>query len=155
MGSYSPCYKSIQVKPLPGSRQIQWTTIWWYSFFSENRVWHFMQAVSLGNSLHEMSKPVFLNKSKIYFKMSAVDFYFFDRAIGMRNYYFCKHFSYFFYYGFTALSRIFHLYRADSSSVVGENRRIRWKTTWQSVSRTWLSHMWPERGSNHAQGWET
>ena len=28
---------------------------------------------------------------------------------------------YFFYLGFTALSRIFHLYRADRSSVVVEN----------------------------------
>ena len=31
--------------------------------------------------------------------------------------------------GFTALSRIFHLYRADRSSKVGENRRTRGKTT--------------------------
>ena len=52
--------------------------------------------------------------------------------------------------GFTALSRIFHLYRADRSSKVDENRRTRRKTTWPSVSRTWLSHMWPERGSNHS-----
>ena len=52
--------------------------------------------------------------------------------------------------GFTALSRIFHLYRADRSSKVGENRRTRGKTTWPSVSKTWLSHMWPERGLNHS-----
>ena len=52
--------------------------------------------------------------------------------------------------GFTALSRIFHLYRADRSSKVGENRRTRRKTTWPSVSRTWLSHIWPEWGSNHS-----
>ena len=45
---------------------------------------------------------------------------------------------------------LFHLYRADRSSKVGENRRTRRKTTWPSVSRTWLSHMWPERGSNHS-----
>ena len=57
---------------------------------------------------------------------------------------------FFFYLGFTALSRIFHLYRADRSSKVGENRRTRRKTTWPSVSRTWLSHIWPERGSNHS-----
>ena len=31
--------------------------------------------------------------------------------------------------GFTALSRIFHLYRADRSSKVGENRRTRGKIT--------------------------
>ena len=59
-------------------------------------------------------------------------------------------FVFFFDLGFTALSRIFHLYRADRSSKVGENRRTWRKTTWPSVSRTWLSHIWPERGSNHS-----
>ena len=59
-------------------------------------------------------------------------------------------FFFFFDLGFTALSRIFHLYRADRSSKVGENQRTRRKTTWPSVSRTWLSHIWPERGSNHS-----
>ena len=39
---------------------------------------------------------------------------------------------------------------ADSSPKVGKNRRTQGKTTWPSVSRTWLSHMWPERGSNHS-----
>ena len=66
----------------------------------------------------------------------------------------CMFFFFFFFFfsdlGFTALSRIFHLYRADRSSKVGENRRTRRKTTWPSVSRTWLSHIWPERGSNHS-----
>ena len=38
-------------------------------------------------------------------------------------------FFFFFDLGFTALSRIFHLYRADRSSKVGENRRTRRKTT--------------------------
>ena len=64
-----------------------------------------------------------------------------------------KRFSFFFFFfdlGFTALSRIFHLYRADRSSKVGENRSTRRKTTWPSVSRTWLSHIWPELGSNHS-----
>ena len=37
--------------------------------------------------------------------------------------------DFFFDLGFTALSRIFHLYRADRSSKVGENRRTRRKTT--------------------------
>ena len=36
---------------------------------------------------------------------------------------------FFLYLDFTALSRIFHLYRADHSSKVGENRRTRGKTT--------------------------
>ena len=57
---------------------------------------------------------------------------------------------FFFYMGFTALSRIFHIYWADRSSKVGKNQRTRGKTTWPSVSRTWLSHMWPEPGSNHS-----
>ena len=69
---------------------------------------------------------------------------------------YADHWSWFFFFffffdlGFTALSRIFHLYRADRSSKVGENRRTRRKTTWPSVSRTWLSHIWPEPGSNHS-----
>ena len=32
------------------------------TFFSVNRVLHFMQTASLGDSLHEMSNPVFWNK---------------------------------------------------------------------------------------------
>ena len=56
----------------------------------------------------------------------------------------------FFFWSFTALSRIFYLYRADSSSKVGEKRRTWRKTTWPSVSRTWLSQMWLERGLNHS-----
>ena len=60
-------------------------------------------------------------------------------------------FNFFFFdFGFTALSRIFHLYRADRSSKVGKNRRTRRKTTWPSVSRTWLSHIWPKPGLNHS-----
>ena len=39
------------------------------------------------------------------------------------------------YLGFTALLRIFHLYRANRSSKVGENRRTRGKTTGPSVIR--------------------
>ena len=58
--------------------------------------------------------------------------------------------SFFFFFFFFALSRIFYLYRADRSSKVGENRRIRGKTTWPSVNRTWHSHIWPEQGSNHS-----
>ena len=45
---------------------------------------------------------------------------------------FTASFFFFFFFldlGFTALSRIFHLYRADRSSKVGENRRTRRKTT--------------------------
>ena len=28
-------------------------------FFPENRLWHFMQIVSWGENLHEMSEPIF------------------------------------------------------------------------------------------------
>ena len=68
------------------------------------------------------------------------------------NFQYNQFFFFFFLFdlGFTALSRIFHLYRADRSSKVGENRSTRRKTTWPSVSRTWLSHIWPELGSNHS-----
>ena len=59
-------------------------------------------------------------------------------------------FVFFSYLDFTALSKIFHLYRADRSSKVGENQRTWGKTTWPSISRNLLSHMWPERGSNHS-----
>ena len=31
-------------------------------FFPENRIWHFMQIVSIGDNLHEMSNPVFWEK---------------------------------------------------------------------------------------------
>ena len=64
--------------------------------------------------------------------------------------FFCFFVFFFFVLGFTALSRIFHLYRSDRSSKVGENRSTRRKTTWPSVSRTWLSNIWPELGSNHS-----
>ena len=33
-----------------------------FLFFTENRIWHFMQIVSLGDNLHEMSNPVFWEK---------------------------------------------------------------------------------------------
>ena len=33
---------------------------WYFSYFSflENRNWHFMQIVSLGDNLHEVSDPI-------------------------------------------------------------------------------------------------
>ena len=54
---------------------------------------------------------------------------------------------FFFYLAFMALSRIFRLYWANRS---GKNWRTRGKTTCPIVSRTWLSHMWPEQCSNHS-----
>ena len=33
-----------------------------FLFFLENRIWHFMQIVSLGDILHEVSDPIFQGK---------------------------------------------------------------------------------------------
>ena len=33
-----------------------------FLFFPVNRIWHFMQIVSWGDNLHEMSNPVFREK---------------------------------------------------------------------------------------------
>ena len=51
---------------------LTFTTLWAFSaddkmmlfflFFPENRIWHFMQIVSLGDNLHGMSNPVFWEK---------------------------------------------------------------------------------------------
>ena len=48
------------------------TTLWAYStddrlmtffiLFSGNRFWHFMQILSIGDNVHEMSNPVFWEK---------------------------------------------------------------------------------------------
>ena len=42
----------------------QQKTNWWYCFlfFSENRIWLFMQIISYGDNLHEMSSPIFCEK---------------------------------------------------------------------------------------------
>ena len=34
-----------------------------FLFFQDNRVWHFMQTVSIGDNLHEISSPVFYIKT--------------------------------------------------------------------------------------------
>ena len=57
----------------------------------------------------------------------------------------CAYFSFRFLGPFKNISLI----SRRSFIKVDENRRTRGKTTWPSVSRTWLSHIWPERGSNH------
>ena len=57
---------------------IQLMANWWYfSYFSKKttttkQVWHFLQIVSTGDNLHEMSKPVFLEK---YFEMLFVEIF--------------------------------------------------------------------------------
>ena len=37
-------------------------TVIFFIYFPENRLWHFMQIVSLEDSLHEISKPIFWEK---------------------------------------------------------------------------------------------
>ena len=75
---YSPCCKLIsdseRFKFNLNHAQGNFDRQQFDDFFSENRVWHFMQTVSLGNNLHEMSTHVFLKKSEKYFEMS-VDFF--------------------------------------------------------------------------------
>ena len=44
-----------------------------FLFLPENRIWHFMQIVSIGDNLHEMSKPVFLENWKKYFSISSAE----------------------------------------------------------------------------------
>ena len=53
-----------------------------------------------------------------FYRLSDATFYYRINTI-------YQFFFFFFDLGFTALSRIFHLYRADRSSKVGENRRTR------------------------------
>ena len=36
--------------------------IFFLFFFLENRIWHFMQIVSIGDNLHEVSEPIFKEK---------------------------------------------------------------------------------------------
>ena len=42
-------------------------------FFPENRIWHYMEIVSIGNNLHEVSKSVSWGKYEKYSKMSHVE----------------------------------------------------------------------------------
>ena len=43
------------------------------TFYPENRFWHFMQIVSTGDNLHEMSKHVFKENKKKYFNMMSAE----------------------------------------------------------------------------------
>ena len=59
---------------------LTFTTLWAFStdgnfsYFSQKTgIWHFMQIVSSGDNLHEMSNPVFLEKLEKYFKMSSAE----------------------------------------------------------------------------------
>ena len=66
-------YRSIvNTKSKKQESDLTFTTLWAFSaddkmmlfflFFPENRIWHSMQIVSLGDNLHEMSNPVFWEK---------------------------------------------------------------------------------------------
>ena len=44
-----------------------------FLIFSGNRIWHFMQIVSNGDNLHEMSNPVSWENWEKYFKMSSAE----------------------------------------------------------------------------------
>ena len=43
-----------------------------FLFFLENEIWHFMQSISIGDNLHEMSKPIF-GKKNIKMNMSSAE----------------------------------------------------------------------------------
>ena len=45
-----------------------------YLFFLENRIWHFMQIVSVGDHFHELSNLFWKNQDE-YFKMSSAKFF--------------------------------------------------------------------------------
>ena len=46
-----------------------------FLFSPENRLWHFMQIVSLGDNLHEKSKPIFWENLEEHFKMSSAEIF--------------------------------------------------------------------------------
>ena len=46
--------------------QLQQMTLW---------IWHFMQIVSIGDDMHEMSKTCFWENLEIYLKMFFADFF--------------------------------------------------------------------------------
>ena len=46
-----------------------------FLFFPENSIWHSMQAVSSGDSLHEISNPIFWEKWEKHFKMFSAEIF--------------------------------------------------------------------------------
>ena len=61
--------------------------------FSKKLSWHFIQIVSLGYNLYEMSKPIFWEKWEKYFKMSSAEI--FTKALkpGYKNQTMLKYFN--------------------------------------------------------------
>ena len=44
-----------------------------FSLLPEYKIWHFMQIVSIGDNLHEMSNPVSWEKYEKYFRLSPAE----------------------------------------------------------------------------------
>ena len=47
---------------MPDRNFSRWQFETFFLFFLENKIWHFMQIVSLGDNLHEVSDPIFFRK---------------------------------------------------------------------------------------------
>ena len=66
--------EKLPIKPLQLSGLIQQMTIWYmFLIFPEKRIWHSMQIISDGDSLHGMSNYVFWGEKEKYFKLSSAE----------------------------------------------------------------------------------
>ena len=75
MHSWHKTVTKIYVAIIWEKQYLAFTTLWANSaddkliiillFSPQNRLWHFMQIISLGDNLHEMSKSIFWKKKKI------------------------------------------------------------------------------------------
>ena len=43
--------------------------------FPENRIWHLMQTVSIGDNLYEISNPIFCEKIEQYYSLSSAEIF--------------------------------------------------------------------------------
>ena len=64
-------FNKESIKNLSAYFALTFTSLWtkwnsadnkWMIFFLENRLWYFLQTVSLGGNLHVMLKPIFWEK---------------------------------------------------------------------------------------------
>ena len=71
---FCQAYSSIKLSNLTFTTLLanaaDYKLVTFFLFFPENRIWHFMQIVSIGDNLHEMLNPVFWEK---YFRMWSAD----------------------------------------------------------------------------------
>ena len=51
----------------------RWQIDYIFLIFPENRLWYFMQVVSPGDNLHELSKRILWENKKKYFEMSSAE----------------------------------------------------------------------------------